>query len=51
MSDGLLVMLITVLSMCAVCLLFVRWLVKQPMPGAVEFDEEQSDERSEKRRY
>lgn len=51
MSDGLLVMLATVLVMCSACLLFVWWLVKQPMPGAVEFDEEQSDERSERKRY
>lgn len=51
LSDGLLVMLATVLLMCATCWAFVWWLVKQPMPGAVEFDEEQSDERSQRRHF
>ncbi len=49
LSDGLLVMLAAVLVMCSACALFVWWLLRQPMPGAVEFDEEQDDERSERR--
>lgn len=49
MSDGLLVMLITVLVMCAVCLLFVRWVLNQPMPGEVFIDEEQDEQQDDER--
>lgn len=51
MTDGLVVVLITVLAMCAVCLLFIRWVMAQPMPDAVDVDEEMDDERAERRRY
>lgn len=50
MTDGLLVMLVTVLAMCAVCLTFIRWVLKQQMPDAVDIEEEQDDERSQRRR-
>ncbi|WP_182508404.1 hypothetical protein [Ralstonia solanacearum] len=49
--NSLLVMLVTILMMCAVCLLFVLWVLKQPMPDAVDSDEELDDERAQKRRY
>ena len=51
MTDGLIVMLITVLGICALGLAFVWWVLKQPIPDAVDIEQEQSDERSERKRY
>lgn len=48
LTDGLLVMLTAVLVMCSVCLLFVWWVMTQPMP---DLNDELDDERAERRRY
>lgn len=49
--SGLEIITIFMLVVCAGVLALRHWILQQPMPDALDIDEEQDDERSERNRY